>query len=92
MITAYQRKLEKQRADERPRLENILGRAVLFTATIFVRGGYITHECKTLDDARAQRAGLESQAGNGRKPLIYAVTPDRFTHLIPDWFNPGEKQ
>lgn len=62
--------------------------ATHFTTTIFVNRGYDTLTSASLEAARSKRLSLEQAANNGRKAMVYAVTPDGFTHLIPDNFNP----
>jgi hypothetical protein len=32
------------------------------------------------------RAALEAEASNVRRAMIYAISPEGFTHFIPDWF------
>lgn len=82
--------MQLDRPDIRAAAQRAHSRAHHFTTTCFKNGGYLTIRSKTLSEARAARPGLERQAANGRKALIYAVSPEAMTDLIPDWFEPAQ--
>lgn len=76
----------RKRAEETPRLAQAVEAAHHFTATIYAGHGYRTARTETLAEARALAPTLEAKANNHRRAMIYAVTPDGFSHFIPDWF------
>lgn len=75
-------------AEEAERTLDAYRRAHHFTTTILKMGGYLTERSTSLEAARGLRPALEKRAANNRKALVYAVTPDGGTHLIPDSFVP----
>jgi hypothetical protein len=66
-------------------------RASYFTVTMLVDGHHERIEFKSLDLARAARPQFEQKFGGNRRALIYAVTSDDFSHMVPDWYQPVEK-
>lgn len=64
----------------------MVARAHHFSVTILSNRKYVTWRHRTLDGARALRGTLEHLANNSRKALVYAITPDGGTHLVPDSF------
>lgn len=66
-------------------------RASYFTVTLRVGGAYRTHDLKTLELARQAKPLLEELHGGQRRALVYAVTPEGFSFLVPDTYNPMEK-
>ena len=65
-----------------------IARASYFTVCLLVGGHHEKLELKSLDLARKARPLFEEIKGGARRALIYAVTPDGFTHLVPDTYNP----
>lgn len=62
-------------------------RASYFTVVLLVQGRQEKLELKTLGQAREAKPLLETIHGGSRRALIYAVTPDGLSHMVPDSYH-----
>lgn len=94
LTTQTTRSAAQQRADidMDQRLADALARAHHFTTTIKFETAYRTWRFATLAEARAAQPEMEQLANNHRKALVYCVTIDAMTHLVPDSYQLGEQQ
>ena len=64
--------------------------AAYFTASIFLgRGKYETEDHPSLEIAREAAIRLKAAAQNGRRGMVYAVSPQGRSTLVPDAYRPG---
>jgi hypothetical protein len=63
----------------------VLENATYYGVSLFLgRGEHDSYTCRTLDEARSVGAQMVAYHKNGRKPLIYAFTPEGRHALVPD--------
>jgi len=67
----------------------IIERATRFDATIFLGvGRFHTETFDSLDAARARAALMAGEAKNGRKGMVYAITPEGRSAFVPAHYQP----
>ena len=71
----------------------MIERASRFDVTIFLgKGKYRTEPLSTLVEARQRAPSIAAEVSNGRRAMIYAVTPEGRSTFVPDSYRPTEAQ
>jgi len=69
----------------------MIERATRFDATIFLGvGKFRTEHFDTLAAARKRAPAMVAEVANGRKVMIYAITPEGRSTFVPDSYQPTE--
>ncbi|MCR6673244.1 hypothetical protein [Devosia ginsengisoli] len=70
----------------------MIERAAYFSASIFVGSGqFRTEDFPTLEAAREAAIRFKAEVNNGRRGMVYAVTAEGRSALVPDHYQPSSK-